>query len=75
MTDLLEQAVAIARSLPADVQDDIARMVLSYTGNAQPVIQLTPDEQADLEASEDEVARGAFASEAQMRAIWGKHDL
>jgi hypothetical protein len=39
MTKLLDQAVAAARSLPRDAQDDIAHVVLRLTGadDAPPV--------------------------------------
>jgi len=47
MTRLLEQALDIAQTLPAEMQDDIARLVLTYTGVDQPVIILTPEEEAD----------------------------
>ncbi len=73
MTELLEKAVAAARVLAPDMQDEIARIVLAYAGEGQPVIQLTPDEEADLADSDVEEARGAFATDEQMRAIWAKH--
>ena len=73
MTELLEKAVAAARVLAPDVQDEIARIMLAYAGEEQPVVQLTPDEEADLAQSDVEEARGAFATDEQMRAIWAKH--
>lgn len=75
MTDLLEKAVATARGLPAEMQDEIARMVLAFTGNDPSVYQLTPEEEADLDASDAEAARGEFATDEEMRAIWAKHGL
>lgn len=36
MTDLLEKAMATARSLPPDMQVEIARLVLAYAGDEQP---------------------------------------
>ncbi|HLJ70325.1 MAG TPA: hypothetical protein VKU03_03340 [Roseiarcus sp.] len=73
MTKLLDQAVETARRLGPDQQDQIARMMLFYAET--PVIQLTPEEDADLAAAEEEVARGELATDEQMRAIWAKHQL
>jgi hypothetical protein len=35
MTDLLERAVATARGLSPEMQDEIARLVLAYAGEEQ----------------------------------------
>ncbi len=74
MTELLERAIACVRALPDTLQDDAARMLLLFAGEAdKPVYQLTPEEEADLAASDAEVARGEFATDEQIRAIWAKH--
>ena len=76
MTKLLDQAVAAARSLPSDVQDDIARVVLQLAGaDDAPPAALSVDEQAAIAASKEAAARGEFATDAQVRAIWAKHGL
>lgn len=76
MTKLLDQALEIARSLPADAQDDIARIVLQLTGTeaASPLI-LSDDERSAIAASKEAAKRGDFATEAQVRATWAKHGL
>jgi hypothetical protein len=76
MTKLLDQAVEIARSLPSDAQDDIARIVLQLAGAeaASPVI-LSDEERSAIARSKEAAARGEFATEAQVRAIWAKYDL
>jgi predicted transcriptional regulator len=76
MTKLLDQAVAAARNLSPDEQDSIAHVVLRLTGadDEQPV-QLTPDEQAAIAASKAAAARGEFAPDEQVRAVWAKHGL
>ncbi len=71
MTKLLDQAVETARRLPTERQDEIAHMMLFYAD--APVIQLTPEEEADLAAAEEEIARGELATDEQMRAIWTKY--
>ncbi len=74
MTELLERAIARVRALPDAMQDDAARMLLLFAGEAdEPVYRLTPEEEADLAASDAEVARGELATDEQIRAIWAKH--
>jgi hypothetical protein len=76
MTKLLDQAVEVARSLPSDAQDDIARVVLQLAGadDAPPVV-LSDDERTAIAVSKEAAARGEFATEAQVRAAWTKHGL
>lgn len=75
MTDLLDRAIARTRALPPEMQDEVARMLLLYTGEADPVIQLTPEEEADLREADEEIARGEFATDEEMQAIWTKYRL
>jgi hypothetical protein len=76
MTKLLDRAVEAARSLPPDVQDDIAHVVLRLTGaDDETPVPLTPDEQAAITASKAAAARGEFATEEQVRVVWAKHGL
>jgi len=77
MTKLLDQAIEAARGLPPDAQDDIARVVLRLAGTgdeASPVI-LTPAEREAIARSKAAAARGEFATDAQVRAVWSKHGL
>jgi hypothetical protein len=76
MTKLLDQALAAARSLPPDAQDDIARVVLRLTGaDDETPVPLRPEEQAAIAASKVAAARGEFATDEQVRAVWAKHGL
>ena len=76
MTKLLDQAVAAARSLPPDAQDDIAHVVLRLTGaDEEPPVPLAPEEQAAIAASKAAAARGEFATDEQVRAVWAKRGL
>jgi predicted transcriptional regulator len=76
MTKLLDQALAAARSLPPDAQDEIARVVLRLTGaDDKPPVALTPEEQAAIAASKAAAARGEFATEEEVLAVWAKHGL
>jgi hypothetical protein len=73
MTRLLEQAVATVSALPDAVQDELAAILLQLAGVEQPPIQLTPEEEADLDASLAEAERGEFATNEEVRAIWAKY--
>ncbi len=76
MTKLLDQAVEVARNLPSDAQDDIARVVLQLAGaDDGPPVTLSDDERAAISVSKEAAARGEFATDAQVRAAWVKHGL
>jgi len=76
MTKLLEQAVAAARSLPPEVQEEIAHVILRLAGSDdEPLVPLTPEEEAAVAASKAAASRGEFASAEQVRAVWAKHGL
>ena len=76
MTKLLEQALQVARELPSEAQDDIARIILQLAGadDAAPVA-LSSDERAAIAASKEAAARGEFATDEQVRAAWAKYGL
>jgi hypothetical protein len=76
MTKLLDQALEIARALPSDAQDDIARVILQLAGaDEAPPVPLSGDERAAIAASKDAATRGEFATDTQVRATWAKHGL
>jgi hypothetical protein len=66
------------RQSPAGEQDEIARMILALLGRGggsddlEPV-PLTADERAAIARSKAEAARGDFATEEEVRAVWAKH--
>ena len=76
MTKLLDQALEAARNLPPEVQDDIAHVVLRLAGaDDEPPVPFTPDEQVAVDTSKAAAARGEFATDEQVRAVWAKHGL
>jgi predicted small lipoprotein YifL len=76
MTKLLDQALEVARSLPSEVQDDIARIVLQLAGcDESTPLALPADERAAIATSKEAAARGEFATDEEVRATWGKHSL
>jgi hypothetical protein len=73
MTELLARAFAKAQALPPDMQDEAARLLLLFAGEDETVIDLTPEEIADLVEAQAEAARGEFASEAEVEAVFSKY--
>lgn len=77
MTTLLEHALDAARSLPADMQDEIARIILRLAGTddaAAPVVLTKPELEA-VAVSKAAASRGAFATDEAVRAVWSRHGL
>jgi hypothetical protein len=75
MTKLLERAVEKVQSLPLEMQDQAARMLLAYAGDEEPVLALSPEEEADLTEAQAEMQRGEFATDAEVEAVLAKHRL
>ena len=76
MSKLLDQAVEVVRRLDPASQDDIARVMKMLAGDDQgDVVTLSPDERAAIAKSKAEVARGDFATDEQVQAVWAKYGL
>jgi len=75
MTQLLEKAVQAARSLPAVVQDEIARTILLLAEEESEPVALTANERAAIAASKAAAERGEFATDEEVRAVWAKYGL
>jgi hypothetical protein len=74
MTKLLDQAVAAVRRLPPEEQDDIARAVMRLAGAGEPSpVPLSDEEREAIERSRQAAARGEFATDEEVRAVWAKH--
>ena len=74
MTKLFEQAIEAARKLSPDEQDDIARAVMQLAGAGDVTpIRLTPEEREAIARSKAAAARGEFAGDDEVRAVWAKH--
>jgi hypothetical protein len=61
------------RALPTEMQDQAARILLAYAGDEEPILALTPEEEADLIEAQAEMLRGDFASEAEVEAVFSKY--
>jgi hypothetical protein len=77
MTKLLDEALETVRRLPADSQDEIARAMLALAGSEMngEAVPLSEEERAAIALSKAAAARGEFATEDQVRAVWAKHSL
>jgi len=76
MTTLLDDALAAVRRLPPEEQDSIARAVLRLTGqDDEAPVALSAEERAAVAASKAAAARGEFATEAEVRAVWARHGM
>ncbi|WP_298258174.1 hypothetical protein [Bradyrhizobium sp.] len=75
MTKLLDQALEVARGLPSEAQDDIARIVLQLAGSDEAPVALSTDERNSIAVSKAAAERGEFATDEQVRATWAKHGL
>jgi len=64
------------RRLDPAVQDEIARVMKLLAGDDDmPVVPLTPEERAAIARSKAETARGEYATDEQVRAVWAKYGL
>ena len=75
MTELLDRAVETAKTLPPEAQDDLARMMLSAAGQSFDLYRLTEDDIEAVARSRAAAARGEFATDEQVRAMWAKYGL
>jgi hypothetical protein len=75
MTKLLDEALEVARGLPSEAQDDIARIVLQLAGDETAPIALLEDERRAIATSKAAAERGEFATDEQVRSTWAKHGL
>ena len=58
MTQLLDRAIAAARRLPPEAQDEIARSVLLLTGEENEPVRLTDEERAVVAEGRAAMAKG-----------------
>ena len=75
MTKLLDEAFATVSTLAPNVQDDLARVLMQLAGTDQPGFEMSAEEEESFEESLIQAARGEFATDEQVRAIWAKHGL
>jgi hypothetical protein len=75
MTVLLEKAIERMRALPAEAQDDFARLLLRLAGDSDAVYDLAAEEEADLIEADAEIVRGELAAAAEVEAVFSKYRM
>lgn len=75
MSDLLDKAVQRVRALPADRQDELARVLMGLAEGDEVVYQLSDEEEADLIEAQAELDRGEIATDAEVEAVFAKYRL
>ncbi len=75
MTKLFERALEAVKKLPEGAQDDIARIVLQLAGAEDEPVSLSEEERAAIAMSKAAAARGEFATDEQIDAVWRKYGL
>ena len=73
MTDLLEQAVAIARELDPAAQDRLARMMIAESEKGLSDYRLTEEDRAAIQRGIEAADRGDFASDEEVAATLAKY--
>jgi hypothetical protein len=73
VTKLVQQAIAAISLLPAETQDDLARLMLALAEGAP--TPLTADEAAAISEAEAEIARGERVPAETIQAFWRAHGL
>ncbi|MGF9562088.1 hypothetical protein [Neorhizobium sp. JUb45] len=70
MTELLDKAIEASKELPAELQDELAYMMMKFVSGGQEPYMMSAEEEASFKTSLEQAARGEFASEERMQAIW-----
>jgi hypothetical protein len=70
MTDLMQKALAAVRNWPGDRQDEAAALLLAMDRMGPDAYRAGPEELAAIDAALAEVARGEFASDADVEAAF-----
>jgi hypothetical protein len=73
MTKLVERAVAAISQLPAETQDDLARLMLALAEG--PPKPLTADEAAAIAEAEAELGRSERVPAQMIEAFWRTNGL
>jgi predicted transcriptional regulator len=76
MTKLLDDALKAASRLSPREQDEIARVIMQLAGEDMlPPVALSQEENDAIARSRAAAARGEFATDEQVRAVWSRHGL
>jgi hypothetical protein len=73
MSDLLDQAVIAVRRLDPARQDEIATIIQMLAADEDD--EFTAEDEAAIELSQAESARGEYATDEEVAAVWRKYGL
>jgi hypothetical protein len=74
MTKLLDEAIAIVRSLPESDQDRAAQFLLGFANPEGHRYQLSDEQAAEVEIAQREASEGKLATDAEMNEVWQRFD-
>ena len=75
MTDMLEEAIAKIRTLPAADQDEAAAMLLSVASRNEATVALDPETRAAIREGLEQARKGEFVSDKDMAAFFRRHGV
>jgi hypothetical protein len=76
MTKLFEHAADVARGLPrVKCRTTLLGCAPELASEDQPVVELTPQEQASFRESLAQADRREFATDEEVRMVWAKYGL
>lgn len=74
MSKLLDKALEAVRRLPSDMQDEIARTMLSLAGDESEPEEIDPAHLPDVLESLAQAKRRQFASDSEIEAAFRRFD-
>jgi hypothetical protein len=75
VTKLLDRALAALKALPEAEQDALAVALLAFAESDRPPLALDEETRAAVLQGLQQAARGEFASDPEMDALWRRHGL
>jgi hypothetical protein len=75
MTDMLEEAIAKIRTLPAADQDEAAAMLLSVASRNEATVALDAQTRAAIREGREQARKGEFVSDKDMAAFFRRHGV
>jgi predicted transcriptional regulator len=73
MTDMLEEAIAKIRTLPAADQDEAAAMLLSVASRNDTTVALDAETRAAVREGREQARRGEFVPDEEIDELWKRH--
>jgi hypothetical protein len=75
MTKLLDKAIAKARELPDEEQDELGAIVLSMIDEEGGSLPIDDETRAAIREGLEQARRGEFVPDEEIEAIWKRHGL